>query len=118
MTPIFLGIGLAAGVLAGLFGVGGGILIVPGLMVLAKFPVKEATGTSLGALLLPVGVLGALQYHRAGYLNVPAALLVAVGLTFGAWGGSKLSLIMSPTILQRAFAAFMVVIAIRMWIKA
>ena len=59
MTLIYIVIGLAAGVLAGLFGIGGGILIVPALAQFAKMPFKEATGTSLGALLLPVGLLGA-----------------------------------------------------------
>lgn len=118
MTGIFVAIGLAAGVLAGLFGVGGGILIVPALMAFAKFPVKEATGTSLGALLLPVGLLGAWNYHRAGYLNVTAALIVALGLLFGAWAGSKLSLMMAGATLQRAFAVFMFLVAVRMWLKA
>ncbi len=64
MEPLFLGIGLAAGVLSGLFGIGGGILIVPALIFFAKFPAKLALGTSLGALLLPVGLLGAYTYYR------------------------------------------------------
>lgn len=118
MTWIFIGIGLAAGVLAGLFGVGGGVLIVPGLMVLGHLPIKEATGTSLGALLLPVGLFGALNYYRAGHLNIQASLFVALGLLFGAYFGSKLSLIASPATLQRSFAVFLVLIAARMWLKA
>lgn len=118
MTLIFIGIGLAAGVLAGLFGVGGGILIVPALMHFAHFPIKQATGTSLGVLLMPVGFLGALAYYRAGHLNVQASLLVGLGLVFGAWAGSKLSTMASATLMQRLFAVFLVVVAARMWYKA
>ncbi len=114
----FIGIGLAAGVLAGLFGVGGGVLIVPGLMYFSGFGIKEATGTSLGALLLPVGILGALTYHQAGHLNIKAALVVALGLLFGAWFGARLSVAASGTLMQRSFAVFLVAVAVRMWIKA
>jgi uncharacterized membrane protein YfcA len=118
MTVTFVLIGLAAGVFAGLFGVGGGILIVPALMHFAQFSIKQATGSSLGALLLPVGILGAMTYYRAGHLNVQASLLVAVGLLFGAWGGAKLAMLASPVVVQRMFAAFLVVVAVRMWLKA
>ena len=84
MTLTFIIIGLAAGVLAGLFGIGGGILIVPALAQFAKMPFKQATGTSLGALLLPVGLLGAITYYRSGNLDPKASLLVAVKLWFKA----------------------------------
>ncbi len=117
MTGILIAIGLAAGVLAGLFGIGGGILIVPALAQFAKMPFKEATGTSLGALLLPVGVLGALTYYRNGHLDPKASLLVAVGITFGAFGGAKLAEVISTATLQRAFAIFLVLVAIKLWLK-
>ena len=117
MTPIvtFLLLGLAAGVLSGLFGIGGGIIIVPALMLLARLPPTTATGTSLGALLLPVGLLGAWEYYRNGHLNVRAALLVALGLFLGAWFGARLALTLSPVQLKRAFAVFLVLVAIRLW---
>jgi uncharacterized membrane protein YfcA len=68
VSLLFLAIGLFAGVLSGLFGIGGGIVIVPALMVLAKFPAVKATGTSLGALMLPIGAfIGAMTYHRNGW---------------------------------------------------
>ena len=114
----FIAIGLAAGVLAGLFGIGGGILIIPALMGFSGFTIKQATGTSLGALLLPVGLLGALTYWQAGHLNVKASLLLALGLLFGAWAGAKLSVAASTTLLQRMFAVFLVIVAARMWLKA
>lgn len=118
MLLTFLLIGLAAGVLAGLFGIGGGVLIVPALMYFAAMPIKTATGTSLGALLLPVGLLGAVTYFRAGNLDVRASTLVAVGLFAGAYFGARIAQIMQPALLQRLFALFLVAIAVRMFLKA
>jgi uncharacterized membrane protein YfcA len=118
MVAIFLAIGLAAGVLSGMFGIGGGILIVPSLLFLAKFSTKIALGTSLGALLLPVGLLGAYTYYRDGNLNLRASLLIAVGLFFGAWIGAKLAQHLSGATLQRMFAIFIVLMAVRLWMEA
>ena len=86
---LFIAIGLAAGVLAGMFGIGGGIVIGPALILLAKFPPQTATGTSLGAILLPVGALGAWEYYRRGNLDIAASLWIALGLLFGAWVGAR-----------------------------
>jgi uncharacterized protein len=113
---VFILIGLGAGVLSGLFGIGGGVVIVPALMLVAAMKPQMATGTSLGALLLPVGALGVYEYYRAGHFNVRASLLIAVGLFIGAWFGAKLALSLSPLYLKRAFAIFLVIVAVRMWL--
>lgn len=116
MTPLlFVAIGLAAGVLAGIFGIGGGILIVPALILLAKFPPQLATGTSLGVLLLPVGILGAWSYYKEGNIRIAASLWIAAGLFVGAYFGAKVAQQMSPLVLRRAFSVFLAMIAIRMW---
>jgi uncharacterized protein len=118
MVALLLAIGLVAGVFSGLFGIGGGILIIPALIFFAKFHTKMALGTSLGALLLPVGLLGAYTYYRHGELNVRASLLLAVGLFFGAWAGAQLAQRVSGATLQRMFAVFIVLMAIRLWVEA
>jgi hypothetical protein len=74
-----------------------------------------ATGTSLAALLLPVGALGAWEYYKTGNLNLGAGLLVALGLFVGAGVGARFSLQLSPVGLRRAFAVFLALIAVRMW---
>lgn len=115
MVLIFLGIGLAAGVLSGLFGIGGGILIVPALLLLARMEPIKATGTSLGALLLPVGALGAYEYYKNDHVDVKASLLLAVGLFVGAFFGAKLAHALSPVMLKRAFSIFLVLAAVRLY---
>jgi uncharacterized membrane protein YfcA len=113
MTYLF--IGLVAGVLSGVFGIGGGIIIVPALILLSRMKPHTATGTSLGALLLPVGLLGAWQYWQKGDVNVSAALLLALGLFLGALMGARIGLGLSPRTLERTFAVMLVVVAARLW---
>ena len=82
IVPIAI-IGLVGGVLSGLFGIGGGLVIVPALILVVGFPIATAAGTSLAALLLPVGLFGALEYYRAGHVDIQAAVVIAVGLLVG-----------------------------------
>ena len=112
---LYVLIGLAAGVLSGLFGIGGGVVIVPALILLARMSPLEATGTSLGALLLPVGLLGAWEYYRRGQLHVGVALLLALGLFLGAWGGARLAPQLGAGTVRRLFALFLVLMALRLW---
>ena len=118
MVLVFLAIGLVAGVLSGLFGIGGGILIIPALIFLAKFSTKLAIGTSLGAMLLPVGLLGAYAYYQQGNLNIKASLFIGVGLFVGAYGGARLAQQFSAPTLQRMFAVFILIMAVRLWLEA
>ena len=117
MPLIFLVIGLFAGILSGVFGIGGGVVIVPALIFIAGMVPIAATGTSLGALLLPVGALGAYEYYRKGNLNIGASLWIALGIFVGAWLGARLAQHLSPLQLRRAFAVFLVLVAGRLWIQ-
>ncbi len=115
MTLILLAIGLGAGVLSGLFGIGGGIVIVPALIFFARMPLKVATGTSLGALLLPVGALGLYTYWRAGHLDLKAALWVAVGMVVGVLLGAMAAQSLTDNLLKKGFAVLLVGVAVRLW---
>jgi len=115
MNYVWVGlIGLGAGVVSGLFGVGGAIVIIPALTLLLRVPEHTAHGTSLAALLLPVGLLGALEYYRRGQVNIPYAALIAVGLLVGAIFGAKLAGTMPEAMLRRLFGAFLLVISVRL----
>ena len=85
---VFIAIGLLAGLLSGILGIGGGIVIVPSLVFFAKMSQKSAVGTSLGAMLLPVGALGVWAYWRDGHVDVKGALLISLGIFVGAYGGA------------------------------
>lgn len=111
-------IGLVGGVLSGLFGIGGGLVIVPALILLAGMTPKQAAGTSLAALLLPVGILGAMEYWRAGHVNVQMALLVAIGLLVGAFIGARVAVGLPNELLQRAFGVFLLVVGLRLALVA
>lgn len=118
MTLLYLAIGLVAGVLSGLFGIGGGVVIVPALILLARMPTLTATGTSLGALLLPVGALGAWTYYKNSHLDVRAAALLAAGLAAGVFFGATYAQGVAPGALRRGFAVLLVALAVRMWMTA
>lgn len=118
MVLMLVTIGAVAGILSGLFGIGGGLLIVPALVIVAHFHFKLAIGTSLGALLLPVGALGVYAYHQNGHLDLRASLLIGLGLFFGAWVGARLAQVIPSATLQRMFAVFLVLAAVRLWLKA
>jgi uncharacterized membrane protein YfcA len=107
-------IGLAAGVLSGLFGIGGGVIIVPLLILALGFTAQQAAGTSLAALLLPVGLFGAIQYWQAGQVNVVNAALLAFGLLLGAFIGARLGLSLPSEAVQRAFGVLLVVVGVRL----
>lgn len=114
----FISIGVGAGILAGLFGVGGGMIIVPALIFLMGFSQISASGTSLVALLLPVGLGGVYAFYMAGKIdstNIKQGLLISVGMFIGSFIGAKIALGFPDQILKRAFAIFLVVVAVRLW---
>jgi len=106
-------VGLAAGMLSGLFGVGGGVLIIPGLVLILGFTQHEAQGTSLVALLLPVGLLGVIRYWKAGNVNWIAGLIIAAGLFIGAYFGAGWANKIDEIWLKRAFGILLILVGIR-----
>ncbi len=111
---LLMGVGVIAGVLSGMFGIGGGVVIVPALVLFLGFEIIEATSTSLGALLLPVGVFAVIQYYRAGLLKVPQAALVALGLLITSWVGAEIAISLPADTLRQAYGVFLLYVAWRM----
>ena len=91
MIAAMLALGLAAGVLSGMFGIGGGLVIVPVLVIGFGLTQKTATGTSLFALLMPVGLLGVIEYWRRREIRLDYGLLIALGLFGGAYFGARIT---------------------------
>ena len=107
-------VGLAAGALSGLVGVGGGIIIVPALVYILSFSQHQAQGTSLGLLLLPVGILAVLNYYKKGYIDIKVVLIMAAAFVIGGWLGSKYALSLSQEAVKKIFAVIMLLVATKM----
>lgn len=109
-----LAIGLVAGILGGMFGIGGGLVIVPALIFLLKMKQFDALGTSLAALIPPVGLLGAFEYYQNGHMNLKYAVLIALGLFVGFYFGAKITLGLSPDTAKKLYAVFLLAVAGKM----
>jgi uncharacterized membrane protein YfcA len=108
-------IGISAGILAGLIGIGGGLIIVPALTYFFQMDQYSAQGTSLAILLPPTGVFAFVQYYRAGHVNVPIAIMVALGALAGGYFGGGWAQDLSAPVLRKVFAVVMVLVAIKMF---
>ncbi len=107
-------IGFVAGALSGLFGIGGGVVMVPAMVFLLGMTQHNAQGTSIGLMLLPIGGLAAYNYYQQGELNIKYGLIIAAAFFIGGYFGSKMSLGLSEVWLKRAFGVLMLVIAVKM----
>ncbi len=111
---ILIIIGVSSGILSGLFGVGGGILIVPALVYIMGLSQREAQGTSLAILLLPVGIFAVLNYHKQGFIQYKYAAIILLTFVIGAYFGSKFAVNMPDKLLKKLFAGVMMLAAIKM----
>jgi uncharacterized membrane protein YfcA len=108
----FLAIGTVTGAVSGMFGIGGGIFVIPAMVYIYGFSQKMATGTSLGMLLPPIGILAFMQYYRAELVNVPAMLLLIVGFVAGSYLSAGYSIGLPEIVLKRAFGGLMIVMGV------
>ncbi len=111
---ILLVIGLLAGTLSGFVGVGGGIIIVPALVIFLGFTQHGAQGTSLAVLLAPVGILAVMNYYKTGNIDISAAIVICLAFVVGAYFGSKVAIGLNQQMVKKIFAVFMIVVAVKM----
>ncbi len=119
MNPMYvfggLALGVAAGVLSGIIGIGGGILLIPALAYMYGMSQLKAQGTSLAILLLPVGFFAIIPYYRSGQIDIKLALLVALGFAAGGWFGGTWAQHLPAIVLRRGFAALLVIVAAKLF---
>ncbi|MFL0198086.1 TSUP family transporter [Clostridium sp. WILCCON 0269] len=110
---IYVVIGIAAGTLSGLFGIGGGIVIIPGLMFLKGFSQLQAQGTSLIAMLPPVGILAFMEYYKKGNTNLVAGIIICISMVISAKFGGQLANMLSVNIMKKCFGIFVILVGIK-----
>ena len=108
-------IGIVAGFASGLLGIGGAVIIIPALILIFGFTQSTAQGTTLMLMVPPIGLLAAIEYVRAGFVNWKAAIFIAAFFLIGGWIGAKLAVKMDPVVLRKCFALFLMFIAVRMF---
>lgn len=111
---IYIVLGLVAGTLSGLIGIGGGIIIVPALVLLLGFTQHQAQGTTLALMVPPVGILAAWTYYKSGHVDLKAAFLMCIGFFIGGLIGAKLANAIPDIHLEKIFGFALLVIAIKM----
>lgn len=110
-------LGLIAGYLSGLVGIGGGIVMVPVLVLLFGFTQYKAQGTTLALLMVPVGFFGVMNYYKSGNVDIKTASLLCIGFVLGSYFGSKTAISLSQETLRKAFAILMFVVAAKMFFQ-
>ena len=111
---IYIVIGLFAGILSGLIGIGGGIIIIPALILLLGLSQHEAQGTTLAMMVPPIGIFAAWIYYKNGYVNLPIAIFLCIGFLFGGLIGAKFATNISNIVLQKIFGTALFLIALKM----
>lgn len=117
MTFLYLLLGLLVGILSGIVGIGGGIFIIPALVYFFHMDQHKAQGTSLGALLAPIGILAFWEYYKVGNADLKAAALIAFGFLIGGYFGGRWAQHIPDLIMRRVFGTFLVIIGIRLLLE-
>lgn len=110
---IYIIVGIAAGTLSGLFGIGGGIIIIPALMYLKGFSQLTAQGTSLVAMLPPVGILAFMEYYKKGNTNIVAGVIICITMLISAKFGGQLANILPMSVMKKTFGIFIILVGIK-----
>ena len=110
-------IGIIGGIASGLLGIGGAILMIPALVFILKFDQHTAQGTTLFAMIPPIGILAAIEYYKAGYADIKTAAIIAAFFIVGAWVGSKFAMKIDPYYLKKIFGIVLMYVSIRMIIS-
>jgi len=113
---MFILLGVIAGAFSGVFGIGGGLVLIPALVYLFHFSQKTAQGTTLALMIPPIGFFAAYSYYKAGQINIKAALFIIVGFLIGSYFGAHFATMLPNKKLSKAFAILIIIAGIRMLI--
>ena len=112
---LLLIIGLLAGMLSGLIGIGGGIIVIPALVFFLGFSQQTAQGTTLAMMVPPIGLLAAWAYYKEGFVDIRAAAIICAGFVIGSFFGAKFAIGISQDMLRKIFSVILILVAIKMF---
>lgn len=107
-------LGLVAGYFSGLVGIGGGVIIVPALVLLFGFNEHTAQGTTLALLIPPIGILAVMSYYQKGYVDIKTAIIICIGFVLGGYIGGKMAVGLSEVVLRKVFAVALILLGAKM----
>lgn len=111
---ILLVIGIITGIMAGMLGIGGGLVVIPALVMVMGMSQQSAQGTSLAMMLPPIGILAAYNYYKAGHVDIKMALFLAVAFIAGSYFGSKIAIRLPQELMKKIFGIFLLLVAVKM----
>ncbi|OJW82036.1 MAG: permease [Bacteroidetes bacterium 46-16] len=114
---ILIMIGLVAGILGGMIGLGGGIILIPAMVMFLAMDQRMAQGTTVAVMLPPIGLFAVINYYKAGYVNLKYALIIAAAFMIGGYLGSKVALSIPQVMMRKIFAGLLVIIAAKMFFQ-
>lgn len=114
MQILYLVLGVAAGILSGIFGIGGATIIVPGLVYLAGLTQHQAQGTTLAIMVFPIGLLAAMRYYQSGNVKLPIVALVCLGFFIGGLLGANFAQNLPGPLLKKMFGVLLLLISLQM----
>lgn len=114
LFPAYIVLGLVAGILSGLVGIGGGIVIVPALVILFGFSQHSAQGTTIALMVPPIGILAAWAYYTQGHVDLKAAAIICLGFVFGGYFGAKLAIALPKFYLEKIFGIALLLVSLKM----
>lgn len=109
---LYLVLGLTAGTLSGMFGIGGGTILIPALVFLVGLSQHEAQGTTLAIMLLPIGLLAVMKYYHSGHVHFYIAAFICIGFLIGGLLGANMAEMLPNLVLRKAFGIFLLIIAL------
>ena len=111
---ILIAIGIVAGIFSGFIGIGGGLIVVPALVFFLGISQHAAQGTSLAMMLPPIGILGVMNYYKAGHVDLKISMILAVTFILGSYFGSKFAISLSADVIKKVFGVLIILVGIKM----
>lgn len=114
MFVLYIILGVVGGIFSGVFGIGGGLVLIPAMTMLLGMTQHQAQGTTLAILVPPIGILAAWRYYQGGHVNLPLAGFICLGFVFGGLIGANMAHSVSDPVLKKTFGVFLFLVSLNM----